>query len=311
MKSVTAFAPASVGNVAVGFDVLGHAIEGVGDEVVLTSTDCDRIEVTLVGDVCPDLPLDPELNTAGRPLLEMRRDFGIRTGVTVSLHKGIPLGSGMGGSAASAVAAVVAADELWSLGLGWQQLLTYALLGESVASGEAHPDNAAPSLIGGLVLCELVDERFHMTHLPVPGDLRCVLVHPDHRVDTRGARDLLANDVPLADFVSQSRFLAGFVAGCCRGDTAQIARCLRDIVIEPQRARNIPAFSQVRSAALGAGAVGVSISGSGPSVFAWCRDANAEQVAQAMRGAFEQADVDCQHWISRIDVPGARITTRS
>lgn len=154
MDSVTAFAPASVGNVGVGFDVLGHAIEGVGDTVTLHRRTEPGIVVTRISGRLTELPRAPEANSAARPLLRMAADHGLSAGVELSLHKGIPLGSGMGGSAASAVAAVVAANELWSLGLDHSTLLDYALEGENAASGAGHPDNAAASLLGGLVLTE-------------------------------------------------------------------------------------------------------------------------------------------------------------
>jgi homoserine kinase len=311
MKSVTAFAPASVGNVGVGFDVLGHALDSVGDQITLTAIESSAILVGGVTGVIDQLPIDPESNAATRPLIAMRNDFGVHGGLRVDIQKGIPLGSGMGGSAASAVAAVVAADEFWQLGLELMELLTYALLGEEVASGATHPDNVAPSLIGGLVICEQGGERVHVTRLPVPKDLRCVLVHPEIVINTHEARALLSKEVALADHVLQSQYLAGFVAGCCKGDTEQIGRCLQDVVIEPQRSALIPAFDAARAAALEAGALGMSISGSGPSVFAWCRQGVAERVAASISAVFARARIDSQSWVSAIDAPGARIIKRS
>jgi homoserine kinase len=311
MKSITAFAPASVGNVGVGFDVLGHALDSAGDEVTLSPIDANEILVGSVAGIVDELPADPELNTATRPLMAMRDDFAIDGGLRVDILKGIPLGSGMGGSAASAVAAVVAADEFWQLDLELTQLLSYALLGEEVASGEAHPDNVAPSLVGGLVMCERGGERIHLTRLPVPRDLRCVLVHPELVINTHEARSMLSTEVTLTDYVLQSQYLAGFVAGCCLGDTEQIGRCLKDILVEPQRSALIPAFDAVREAALEEGAIGMSISGSGPSVFAWCRQAVAGRVAARMSAVFASSRIDSQSWISKIDAPGAHIIHRS
>ena len=311
MRTVTAFAPASVGNVGAGFDVLGHALAPVGDEVTLTAIESNDILVGKIAGVVDQLPIDPELNTATRPLIAMRDDFGIDGGLRVDVLKGIPLGSGMGGSAASAVAAVVAADEFWQMGLDLMQLLSYALLGEEVASGAAHPDNVAPSLIGGLVMCEQGGDRIHLTRLPVPRDLKCVLVHPEIVINTQEARALLSKEVALTDYVLQSQYLAGFIAGCCLGDAEQIGRCLTDVVIEPQRSTLIPAFEAVRAAAMEAGALGMSISGSGPSVFAWCRQGVAERVAASMSAVFATARVDSQSWVSAIDTPGARVIKRS
>ena len=310
MRSVSAFAPASVGNVGVGFDVLGHAFEGIGDKVTLTASESDGIVIGSIVGLTSELPLDPELNTASRPLLAMQRDLDISQGVQVDIHKGIPLGSGMGGSAASAVAAVVAADDLWQLDLNWAQLLSYALMGEEIASGAAHPDNVAASLIGGLVLCEQVKDEIHPTRLPVPKDLRCVLIHPETTIATQEARALLGSHISLDDYVRQSQNLAGFIAGCCRGDTEQISRCLKDLVIEPQRSSLIPGFEAMQDAAIRAGALGMSISGSGPSVFAWTRQAVAESVAREMSLVLDSLPIAHQCWISEIDVPGARIVRR-
>lgn len=304
--AVTAFAPASVGNVGVGFDVLGHALDGVGDKVRLQVSDRPGIRLGSVTGTVDTLPSDPASNTALKPLMTLCRDFSIDDGVTVSVEKGIPMGSGMGGSAASAVAAVVAANALWQLDLTPERQLAYAALGETVASGAGHLDNLAPSLFGGLVLCEEGDPP-HVTRLPVPDGLRCVLVHPALRIHTREARAMLDNSVPLARHVAHAQHLAGFVAGCLRGDVEQISRCLKDVVIEPQRQPLISGFHAVQTAAMEAGALGASISGSGPSVFAWCHQHEAAAVAEAMTTAFAAAGIRSEHWISAIDAPGARV----
>ncbi len=304
--AVTAFAPASVGNVGVGFDVLGHALDGVGDTVRLQITDRPGIRLGAVTGTVDTLPSDPASNTALKPLLTLCRDFSIDDGVVVSVDKGIPMGSGMGGSAASAVAAVVAANVLWQLDLTEERQLAYAALGETVASGAGHLDNLAPSLFGGLVLCEEGDPA-HITRLPVPAGLRCVLVHPALRIHTRDARAMLDTAVPLARHVAHAQHLAGFVAGCLRGDVEQISRCLRDVVIEPQRQSLVPGFRAVQTAAMAAGALGASLSGSGPSVFAWCHHDAAAGVAKAMSTAFADAGIESEHWVSAIDAPGARI----
>ncbi|MGD9388740.1 MAG: homoserine kinase [Gammaproteobacteria bacterium] len=306
MSTITAFAPASVGNVGVGFDILGHAIEGVGDTVTLRRRAASGMAFARISGVITELPRDVEANAATRPLLSMARDFGIEGGLEIELNKGIPLGSGMGGSAASAVAAVVAADALWELGLERQRLLAYALEGESVASGAAHADNAAASLFGGLVLTE-PGPPLHCTVVPVPADVACVLCHPELEVRTRDARQILSDSVPRQAFVRQSGWLAGFVAGCLRGDLDQVARCLRDEIIWPQRARLVPGAVNALEAARQAGAFGGSLSGSGPSVFAWTRRDNAEAVARSMTARFEAAGIPCEHWISTPNAPGARV----
>jgi homoserine kinase len=304
--TISAFAPASVGNVGVGFDVLGHALDSVGDEVTLTSVPESGIHLRGVSGLVDTLPSDPCRNTALRPLVELRAAYDIDTGVEVQIRKGIPIGSGMGGSAASAVAAVVAADALWNLRLEKRQMLSYALAGESVASGDVHADNVAPSLLGGLVVCEM-DPGPHATRIGVPAELVCVLVHPALRIDTREARRLLRDSIPMALHVRQSQSLAGFLAGCQRGDLQQIGRCLRDHVVEPQRKQLIPGYDAVQAAARSHGALGGSISGSGPSVFAWCHVDHAPSVADAMVAAFRDCQVEADAWLSPVAAPGARL----
>ena len=310
MDSVTAFAPASVGNVGVGFDILGHALEGVGDTVGLQRREAPGIVLVEVSGLLTELPREPSANSATRPLLRLLADHGIGEGCKVRLHKGIPLGSGMGGSAASAVAAVVAADALWGLGLDYSTLLEYALDGESAASGEAHPDNAAASLIGGLVLTE-PGQPPRCTRLPAPSGVSCVLCHPALEVRTRDARRILAGSVTREQWVRQSGWLAGFIAGCLRDDLAQVTRCLRDEIVWPQRARLVPGAEQALAAAHGAGALGGSLSGSGPSVFAWTPEERAEAVAEAMKASFSRGNVSSETWISSLDAPGAHIVAES
>jgi homoserine kinase len=304
--STSAFAPASVGNVGVGFDTLGHAVDCAGDTVTLRPSERAGVRLGCVSGALSALPADPDRNTALRPIVAMRADHGVEDGVRVDVHKGIPLGSGMGGSAASAVAAVVAADAHWGLGLSPDRLLAYAMLGEMVTSNSAHADNAAPSLLGGLVLCE-GGAAPHVTPLPVPPGLCCVLVHPDIAIETREGRSVLSATVPIADHVRQTQFLAGFVAGCLRGDVDQVGRCLRDVVVEPQRSRLIPGFEAAQRGAMAAGAIGCSISGSGPSVFAWCPEDTAAAVQAGLLAGFREAGLPAAGWVSPIDASGARV----
>ena len=316
MRSATAFAPATVSNVAVGFDILGFAFGAAGDEVTVAQTERPDVRVVEVSDATGTLadgaiPLDPAENTATAGLMRLREDLRLGVGFDVSVRKGIALGSGMGGSAASAVAALVAANALLERPLAKEELLPYALAAERVASGAAHPDNAAPCLFGGLTLA-VPTEPLRVVRLPVPRGVLAVVVHPRVRLDTRDARAVLRPDVPLADHVRQSAHLAGFVAGCFTGDLGLIKSSLADVVIEPQRAALIPGFARVKAAALGGGALGVSISGSGPSVFAWVdSDEAAERVRRAMVTAFAAGGVaEADSWVAPVSEEGARIISR-
>jgi homoserine kinase len=216
----------------------------------------------------------------------------------------------MGGSAASAVAAIVAANAFLKTPLPPEKQLHYALLGEAVASGAAHADNAAPCLLGGLILT-LVSEPLEYVSLPVPRGILCVLVHPHLRVDTKTARGILRREISLSEHVSQSARLAGFIAACYRDDLSLLKRSLTDLIIEPQRAKLVPGFAEAKAEALQAGALGCSLSGSGPSVFAWTDSAkSADRIAGAMVVAFEKAGHSADRWISPVSPSGARILSQ-
>ncbi|HYW08245.1 MAG TPA: homoserine kinase [Longimicrobium sp.] len=302
-----AFAPASTSNLAVGFDILGHPVGPVGDRVTVTRRAEPGVIVAGVGGVARDLPTDPALNTATVGLLAMLDDVRPGFGLEVWVDKGIPLGSGIGGSAASAVAAIVAANALLPEPLARMDLFRYALAGEAVASGAAHGDNVAASLFGGLVLVRSADPA-DVVQLPAPGTLRCVIALPRLRVDTRHARAVLPASFPLHTVVEQTANLAGVVAGCCTGDLPLIARSMRDVLVEPHRASLISGFAEVQGAAMAAGALGCSISGGGPAIFAWCDgDDAAEAVRAAMVGAFARSGVPAEGWSSPVNGPGARI----
>ena len=306
MKSATAFAPASVGNVAVGFDILGHALAGIGDTVQVRRIDQPLVRITAIRGCDADpLPLAAERNTAGAALLALRRLAGIEHGFELEIDKGIAYGSGMGGSAASAVAAVVAANALLDAPQPLHALYRAALDGEQVASGSRHGDNVAPMLLGGLALA--VGERAPL-RLAVPAELHCALVHPHFVLETRRARAALAGDYPLADFVTQSGHLALLLTGCARGDRELIAAGLHDVLVEPRRAALVPGFAAVKCAALEAGALGASLSGAGPSVFAWCWGrADADAVATAMQSAFAAAGLASDVHVGPVDAPPARV----
>jgi homoserine kinase len=304
-RSATAFAPATVGNVGVGFDLLGHALVALGDRVTVRRIEEPLVRLRLVGG--PPLPPDPAENTAGAGLLRLREELALPFGFEVEVEKGIPLGSGMGGSAASAAAAVVAAAALLPEPLGEADLLRYGMHGEHVATGAYHADNLAPCLLGGLVLV-LPGDPPEAVRIPVPPALRCVLVHPALRVDTRDARRVLPGVVPLAAHVRQAGDLAGVIAGCYRGDLELIGRSLADTLVEPHRAPLVRGFAEVKRAALRAGALGCSLSGSGPSLFAWCEgERRGAEIRERMIEAFAAAGVAARGWVSPVDAPGARI----
>jgi len=302
----TAFAPASAANVAIGFDILGFSVDVLGDSVTVERTDRPGVVITGASGVVTDIPRDPEKNTAGRALLAMQQALNPGFGFSASIHKGIPLGSGLGGSAASAVAAVVAANALLSKPLSKLELLQFAMQGEKVSSGSLHVDNISPSLFGGLVLTVGIDHP-RVKQIPVPEGIRAVLVHPHLFLSTKAARGILKREVTMSDFIWQTANLAGFISGCYTNDLDMIRASFEDVVIEKQRSQLIPGFDAVRSGALAAGALGCTISGAGPTMFAWALEADSEKVRRAMVDAFKAAGNEVDDWIVPITTSGAHV----
>lgn len=304
-----AFAPASIGNVAVGFDMLGLAIAGPGDRVIARRTGKAGVRLAGVrdpqGEVHRDLPADAARNTASIAAMAFWTQHG-DGGLELEVEKGIPLESGMGSSAASAVAAVVAANALLAAPLAPDALLPFALEGERYASGERHADNVAPSLLGGLVLCPSFLLPATVSIKPPPG-ISSVLLHPDLKIGTAGARRGLARTCTMEQWLAQQAYLAAFVLACERGDAGLIRRSLRDVVIEPQRTGRVPPFERIKAAALHEGALGSSLSGSGPSVFALVPEPQAAAAAEAMEAACRDAGYACESWVSPMNAPGARL----
>ena len=302
-----AFAPASVGNIGVGFDLLGHAIEGPRDVAIVRRIATPQVRIAAIrGDVAgvEALPLAAERNTAGRALIALREALQLPYGFEITLEKGIPLGSGLGGSAASCVAALVAANALLDAPLSRDALYPFALQGEAVASGSLHGDNVAPMLLGGVVLAT----QSRMIPLQVPDWLHCVVVHPDQVLETRRARAALSEPYALSQFVEQSSHLALFLTGLQRGDIGLIREGLCDVLVEPRRAALIPGFAEVKRAALDHDALGASISGAGPSVFAWfASKAKAEAAAPAMRAAFVAAGYAARAYVSPVAAARAEV----
>ena len=309
--SSRAFAPASVGNIGVGFDLLGHAIEGPRDVATVRRIDEPVVRIEAIeGDIAGigKLPLEAARNTAGGALIALREALALPFGFAVSLHKGIPLGSGLGGSAASCVAALVAANALLDEPLPREALYGFALDGEAISSGSRHGDNVAPMLLGGVALAT----ASRALRLDVPPWLHAVVVHPDQVLETRRSRAALAEPYPLHALVEQTAHLAQFLLGLQRGDAGLIRDGLHDVLVEPRRAPLIPGFDAVKSAALEHGALGASISGGGPSVFAWFDSrAAATSAAPAMRQGFVAAGFDARAYITPVDAPRAELIAAS
>lgn len=302
----TAFAPGSVANVAIGFDILGFSVDAVGDRVTATRSATPGVRVLAIRGTKDDLPLEAARNTAGRAVMAMVEGLGLDFGIDLEIEKGIPLASGLGGSAASAVAAVVAVNALLPVPLPRIELLGYAMQGEAVASGSRHADNISPSLFGGLVLTVGIDHP-RVKQIPVPKGVSAVITHPHLYVSTKQARAILSRTVNMSDFVWQTAHLAGFISACYTDDIELIRETLQDVVIEPQRQLLIPGFMDVRNAAMGQGALGCSISGAGPTMFALALDADAQRVREAMIAQFAANNLEVDHWVVPMSSAGARV----
>jgi homoserine kinase len=295
-----------VGNVAIGFDILGMAVDALGDRVTVSRSSQAGVRITAISGVPEELPLEAERNTAGSALMAMQEALKPGFGFEMQIQKGIPLGSGLGGSAASAVGAVVAANALLPTPCSKLELLKFAMQGEKVASGSLHVDNIAPSLFGGLVLTVGIDHP-RVKQIPVPAGIKSVIVHPHMFLSTKQARAILKRTVELSDFVWQTANLAGFISGCYTDDLDMIRASFQDVVIEPQRQALIPGFNDVRQAAMAAGALGCSISGAGPTMFAWALADHAETVLATMRREFGRHSITLDEWIVDAQSVGAHL----
>lgn len=307
MNGIKVFAPASIGNVAVGFDVLGLCLEQPGDEIIAKISNQPGVRITKITGAGGRLSTDPLKNTAGIAALRTLEFLGETRGIDLELHKKLPLGSGLGSSAASAVAGAFVVNELMKAGLSKRELLPFAAAGEALASGGVHLDNVAPSMIGGLVLVR-DNATFDVHRLHVPKGLMAVVVHPQIEILTKDARAILSKTVDLTGHVQQSANLGAFIIGLFNGDIGLIERSLRDDLIEPQRAKLIPGFFDVKAAALENGALGCSISGAGPSIFCLCKNTvEAEKAGLAMQAVFSKLKIGSSLFLSKINQEGVVI----
>jgi homoserine kinase len=306
-ESIKVFAPATVANVTCGFDILGFAVDQPGDEVTLILTSTSKVKITAIFGDGGVLPLDPEKNTCGAVVKMFLSAIESDQGVDIILHKKMPLGSGLGSSAASAVAAVFGINKLMGDPMTNQQLLLFAMEGERIACGAAHADNVAPGLFGGFVLIRSYDP-LDVVELPTPSELFATLVHPQIEVKTKDARAILRKQIFFEDSVKQSGNVAGLIAGLLMSDYSLISRSMQDYIVEPARSILIPGFEDVKEASMNLGAIGAGISGSGPSVFALSqRRDTALKIAQKMQELYTDLDIESETYVSGINRQGPRI----
>jgi len=308
-KKIKAFAPATVANVACGFDVLGFAIHGLGDYVTASYSEEPGLRITSISGEEGKLPKEVEKNTAGLAVLSMLKEMDeeLEFGIDLEIEKKMPLGSGLGSSAASSAAAVFAVNELLGKPFLRSDLLPFAVEGELAASGTAHADNVAAALIGGFILVK-THQPPDVISLNTPDKLHCTIIHPEIEIQTKNSRKILRKQVALQKAVTQWANLGSLIAGLYTNDYDLIGRSLHDEIIEPVRAVLIPGFSEMQKAALYHGALGCSISGSGPSLFALSKSRDeAEEIGKAMGTVLKSIGLEYNLHISKINTEGASV----
>jgi len=305
---IAVYAPGSVSNVACGFDVLGFALDEPGDVVIAAQQDAMGVSIAAIHGDDGRLSTEPRRNTASAAVLALLQRLETTRGISLTIHKGLPLASGIGSSGASAVAAVVAANELLGRPAPMEMLLECAMAGEMAGCGSIHPDNVTPSLYGGFILARSAQPP-DIVRLPVPDGLACAVLHPRMEIRTAAARELLGDHVTLKDATRQWANVGGLVAALYTSDLALLSRSLVDHIAEPKRASLVPGLAEIKAAAIGAGALGCSLSGSGPSIFALAASIEIAQAAgDAMRRAFTAAsDAGADLWVCPVGRQGARI----
>jgi homoserine kinase len=300
------FAPASVANVAVGFDILGFALEKPGDEIIIREGSKPGLVITEIQGAGGKLPYEIMKNTAGYAAFRLLEHIGeTDRPLEMEIHKKMPFGSGLGSSAASAAGGVFAVNEFLNTGLSKQEILRFAVEGEQIADGAFHADNVAPSLLGGMILIR-DNETLDIKKLHIPSGLYAAVIYPHVEVLTRESRGILKQEVSFKDVIKQSGNLASFVAAMYTSDYGMISRSLQDLLVEPQRAHLIPHFYEMKEKALGSKALGFSISGAGPSMFALCDNSGiAEAVLEEAVKLYHDKKVDITTYLSKINHDGA------
>lgn len=303
-KSIRVFASATVANVVCGFDVMGFAVEKPGDEVMLEIKDKPGVEIKSVTGDQGKLPLDPEKNTVSVAVKTLLKAMDYKMGIAITLHKNMPFSSGLGSSAASAVAGVFAINQLLSEPFTKKELLPFAMEAERVACGSAIADNVAASMLGGFVLIRNYDP-LDVIEIATPEDLYCTIIHPKIEIKTKDARDILKKQVLLKDAVKQWGNVGGLIAGLMQSDYELIGRSMQDVIIEPMRSLLIPGFDEIKKAALDSGVLGAGISGSGPSLFALSKGiAPAQEASHRMKTVFDEFDIESDVYVSKVNRQG-------
>ena len=309
LQEIKVFAPGTVANLSCGFDILGLAVYGPGDEVIMRQSNEIGVRIKSITGDDGKLPLNAEKNTVSFPVIQILKDLSLENeiGIEIELHKKMPIGSGLGSSSASTVAGVFAINELLGKPLSKDELLPYCLQGEELACGTAHADNVAPALYGGITLIKSY-EPIAIRQLPVPKDLYVALIYPEVDVPTKEARKLIKDKVSLNNVIKQTGNLANLIASLYESDYEGIGNSIKDELIEPIRSLLIPSFDQMKEIALNEGALCFGISGSGPSVMALTTNENvANLIVEKIKNHLATNQVNSFTYVSKINQEGPYI----
>lgn len=304
-NEIKLFCPATVANVACGFDVLGFCLDSIGDEMVVRKTKEKGIRITKIEGY--DLPLEATKNVAGVAAIAMYEHAQPDCGFEIEIYKNIKPGSGIGSSAASAVGIVFGINELLGRPYNKTQLTYFAMKGEALASKSEHADNLAPALFGGFTLVKST-LPLDILEIPTPKELFATLIHPQIEIKTSEAREILPKEVSLKNATTQWANVGSLIHALHTNDYKLIHRSLEDIIVEPYRKQLIPHFDDLKFAAMQAGALGCAISGSGPSIFALSKGkVIAKRVEKAMKSMYSKTDIAYNTFVSTINTKGINI----
>ena len=305
MNVVKVFAPATIGNIGPGFDTLGLAIKGLGDTIEAEKISGNELIIQNIENADHDITKNPSKNTAGIAANEVLNMLNINTGISLKIKKGLPSGSGLGSSAASAVGGACAVNILLGKKLNNEQLLQAAMSGEYSVSGGYFADNVAPAIYGGATLTRSL-HPLHVTPLGNISDLIIILAIPNVQILTRDARQVIPKNVDFTDCIHNMANTASITAAFCKNNYDLLRDNLFDQIIEPRRAKLIPGFGDVKSAAINAGAHGMTISGSGPTVFAITNnEQDSMGIEKSMKNAFKKHGIECKTMITTSSETGA------
>lgn len=303
MKKIKVFAPATIANVGPGYDILGLALEGVGEHLEMELLDSDEIKILPIPNYL-DLPLGPDENIAGIVAKAMLHNLGIKQGLSIKIAKSVKPGSGLGSSGCTAAATAFALNQLLDTPFSELELVEFAMLGEKATSGKAHADNVAASLFGGFCIIKSY-HPLEILNIPFPKELRIVVAHPQIEVKTADSKKILKKEMALRDVITQMGNIAALISGLTTFNYEWIRSGMNDLIAEPIRSYLIPGFAQAKSIAMESGALGCSISGSGPSIFAFCENEDqSKEIGDAWKQFYADLEIDSNIYFSKINPKG-------